>query len=119
MKLFFQVLILTFLTLTAHAKEVSFNGIKPAVIIDVRTQKEFSVGHIDGAINIPFEQIGQEIHSIKGLKKNSPILVYCQSGRRSSIARQTLEQQGFTNILDGGGIDNLTKILKVCTAQNC
>lgn len=119
MKLFFQLLILAFLTLTAHAKEVSFKGIKPAAIIDVRTQEEFSAGHIDGAINIPFDQIGQVIHSIKGLKKDSPILVYCQSGRRSSMARLALEQQGFKNILDGGGMDNLTKTLNTCTAKTC
>ncbi|MEI7431621.1 MAG: rhodanese-like domain-containing protein, partial [Betaproteobacteria bacterium] len=66
MKLFFQVLMLTLLTLTAHAKEVSFNGTKPAAIIDVRTPEEFSAGHINGAINIPFDQIGQGIHTING-----------------------------------------------------
>jgi phage shock protein E len=119
MKLLFQVLLLTLLTLSAHAKDVSFNGTKPAAIIDVRTSEEFSAGHIDGAINIPVDQIGQGIHSIKGLKKDSPILIYCRSGRRSSMARLTLEQQGYKNILDGGSMENLSKNLKICTARTC
>ena len=119
MKLILQVLMLALLALTAHAKEVSFNGTKPAAIIDVRTPEEFSAGHIDGAINIPVEKIGQGIQTIKGLKKDSPILVYCHSGRRSSMARLTLEQQGYKNILDGGGMEDLARNLKTCTAKTC
>jgi phage shock protein E len=119
MKLFFQVLALALLAVTAHAENVTFNGTKPVAIIDVRTPEEFSSGHIEGAINIPVDQIGQGVQSIKGLKKESPILVYCRSGRRSSMARVTLEQQGYKNILDGGGMETLAKSLKPCTAKSC
>lgn len=119
MKMLFQALLLALLITTVHAKEVRFNGIKPAVIIDVRTPEEFATGHIDGAVNIPLDRIGQGIQSIKGLKKDSTILVYCRSGRRSSIAKITLEQNGFKRILDGGGMESLAHNLKVCTAKVC
>lgn len=89
------------------------------MIIDVRTPEEFAVGHIDGAINIPVDLIGQGIQSIKGLKKESAILVYCRSGRRSGIAKTTLEQNGFKRILDGGGMESLAHNLKTCTNKVC
>lgn len=119
MKKLIQILLLTLLALTVQAKDFSFNGTKPAVIIDVRTADEFASGHVEGALNIPYEQIGQGIQSVKGLSKDSPVLVYCRSGRRSAIARATLEKQGFKNILDGGGIDSLAQTLKPCTAKTC
>ncbi len=119
MKTLLQILLLVCAFATAQAKEVSFNGIKPAVIIDVRTQEEFAAGHIEGAINIPYEQIGQGIQSIKGLKKDSPVLVYCRSGRRSGIAKSTLEQLGFKQILNGGGMEMLAQQLKTCNSKTC
>lgn len=119
MKMLFQALLMALLLATAHAKDIRFNGTKPAVIIDVRTPQEFAAGHIDGAVNIPFDRIGQGIQSIKGLKKDSTILVYCRSGRRSGIAKTTLEQRGFKQILDGGGMESLAHNLKVCTTKVC
>ena len=119
MKFFLQALLLALFVLTAQAKDVSFNGTMPAAIIDVRTPEEFAAGHIDGAVNIPVDKIGQGIRSVKGLKKDSPILVYCRSGHRSAMARLTLEQQGYKNILDGGGMEDLVKKLKACTGKIC
>lgn len=111
--------LLLVMALAVQAKEVRFNGTKPVVVIDVRTPQEFAAGHIDGALNIPVEQVGLGIKSIKGLKKESPILVYCRSGRRSAHARFILEQQGFRRVLDGGGMDALARHLKTCTAKTC
>ncbi len=105
--------------LAVEAQEVRFNGIKPTFVIDVRTSAEFAAGHIEGALNIPVEQIGQGIKSIKGLRKNSPILVYCRSGRRSAHARFMLEQQGFNRVLDGGGMATLARQINHCTAKSC
>ena len=119
MKILLRFLGMALIAFSVQAADVSFNGTKPAAIIDVRTSEEFASGHIDGAINIPYEKIGQGIQSIKGLTKESPILVYCRSGRRSAIARSTLEQQGFKRILDGGAIESLTQNLKVCTPKTC
>ena len=118
MKIIISVFLVLF-ALTSQAKDVSFNGVKPAVIIDVRTQEEFAAGHIDGAINIPVDQIGTSIQSIKNLKKDSPILVYCRSGRRSAMAQSALVQHGYKRVLDGGAMDTLAPNLKVCSTKSC
>lgn len=112
-------LCLALLALSVQARDYSFNGSKPAVIIDVRTPEEFAAGHIDGAVNIPVEQIAQGIQSVKGLKKDATVLVYCRSGRRSALAATTLEQQGYKHVLNGGGLETLAGQLKACSAKSC
>lgn len=113
------LLILSFTPYVSLAADFRFHGIKPAVIIDVRTPQEFASGHIDGAVNIPYDQIGKSIDSLKGVKKDSPILLYCRSGRRSAIARSVLDGQGFSQTMDGGAMTSLMQNLKTCTANVC
>jgi len=112
-------LVFSFLTLlSCQAGEIVLNGSKMQVtIIDVRTPQEFAVGHITGALNIPVERIESAIGEVKGLGKESPILLYCRSGRRSAMARVLLERQGYRNVLDGGGIESLARSIRICTAQ--
>ena len=73
-----------------------------AVIIDVRTGSEFASGYIDGAINIPVDNI-----SSINYPKDTVIIVYCASGMRSAKAAETLIDLGYTNVynLDGGLIN--------------
>lgn len=108
------ILLISAISFVVQAKEVSFNGVKPVVIIDVRTPEEFAAGHVDGALNIPYEQIANGIKSVKGLKKDQSVLLYCRSGRRSAIAKAALEKEGYKRILDGGGMTELTRNLKGC-----
>jgi len=61
------------------------------IIVDVRTKEEFAEGHLVDAINIPYDQIDENVV----LDKEKTILVYCRSGKRSSIAYKTLENLGF------------------------
>jgi len=117
MKILLQALLLCFV-LTVQAGELTFNGIKPAVIVDVRSPQEFVAGHIEGAVNIPLDQVATGIQSIRTLKKDSTILVYCRSGRRSAMAQDALEQQGYKRVIDGGGMDALAPRLKPCTAAS-
>lgn len=74
--------------------------------IDVHTAEEFAAGHIEGAINIPFDQIEQRISEVTS-DKNAPINLYCRSGRRSGIALDTLKGLGFTNLTNQGGYQDL------------
>ncbi|MBL1259035.1 MAG: rhodanese-like domain-containing protein [Thiotrichaceae bacterium] len=72
-------------------------------LIDVRTIPEFNSESIDAACrNIPLDRI-----STLDLPKESEIILVCASGNRSSRARETLVEQGFTNVysLDGGLAD--------------
>lgn len=75
------------------------------IILDVRTPEEFAERHIPGALNIPNETIGTE--KIPALPdKQQLILVYCRSGNRSKQASEKLAAQGYTNIVEFGGIND-------------
>ena len=77
-----------------------------ALLIDVRTSGEFEQGHIDGAINISWEQTGPLMSAI-GADKNRPVVVYCRSGNRSGKAKAVLDKQGYTNIFNATGYESL------------
>ena len=77
------------------------------VLLDVRTQEEYASGHIPGAICIPNETIGsEEIPELPD--KDQLVLVYCRSGNRSKQASQKLAEQGYTNVVEFGGINGWT-----------
>lgn len=73
-----------------------------AALIDVRTNDEFNEGHIDKAINIPYDKIATDIP----YGKDKVIIVYCRSGARSYAAATTLVNLGFSNVYDLGSMDN-------------
>ena len=73
------------------------------VIIDARTDEEFAEGHIEGAIMIPEYEIAARAESAIP-DKDTLILVYCRSGRRSKIASEELVKLGYTNVKEFGGI---------------
>lgn len=70
-----------------------------ALLVDVRTFQEFSTGTVKGAINIPLDQVTNQLAKFKG-KTN--IVVFCKSGGRSSQAKNILNQNGFNNVINGG-----------------
>jgi len=72
-------------------------------LVDVRTEEEFNSGAIPSAINIPFDVIADNLPTED---RTARIIVYCRSGNRSGIASDTLEDLGFTNVLDFGGVNN-------------
>ena len=78
-----------------------------AFLVDVRTPGEFSGGSPTGAINIPLDQVKSKLAKFKG-KKN--IVVFCQSGMRSGQAKSILEQNGFKDVINGGGWQNVYQI---------
>lgn len=78
---------------------------KDIIILDVRTRQEFSSGHIPNAIVIPVEELTSSNEMPGELNdKKKTILVYCRSGRRSTMAAQHLARLGYENILEFGGI---------------
>ena len=76
------------------------------LLIDVRTSGEFAQGHIDGALNIPWEQT-EKLMSAIGNEKQRSVVVYCRSGNRSGKAKAVLETQGYTNIFNAMGYESL------------
>lgn len=61
------------------------------IIVDVRTEEEYNQGHVVNSINIPVDEIDENIE----LDKSKTILVYCQSGNRSGMAYNTLVSLGY------------------------
>ena len=76
------------------------------VWLDVRSHEEFASGHLPGAVNIPHTEIAAGIAELK-LDKNTPIAIYCKSGRRAGLALEVLQQQGYTNLTNKGGYEQL------------
>lgn len=74
------------------------------IYIDVRTKEEYENTHKDDALHHDIMDI--MMGTLPDLPKDSEITLYCESGNRSMIAKQMLESSGFTNITDGGSIDN-------------
>lgn len=111
----FAILSLFGCSTNKNKKENSYQRISPEeakammdsevgyIILDVRTEEEYAVGHIAGAILIPDYEITEKAESILR-DKNQLILVYCRSGRRSKNAAEALVSLGYTNIKEFGGI---------------
>lgn len=78
------------------------------VWIDVRTPEEFLSGHLQGAINIPVQNIREAIMAVSS-DKNAPLHLYCRSGRRVEVALQELKALGYTNITNHGGYEDLLR----------
>jgi rhodanese-related sulfurtransferase len=71
------------------------------LLLDVRTQAEFDQGHLPGAVLSPYDALEAAFGEPD---KSRPIVVYCRSGNRSSIAARTLARMGYTNVSDFGAI---------------
>ncbi len=76
-----------------------------ALILDVRSKGEFESGHIKGAINIPVDQLKNNLAKLKD--KQKAIITCCASGMRSSSAKAILQGSGYTNVYNGGGWSSL------------
>lgn len=75
-----------------------------AALVDVRSPAEFAAGHIEGAINIPVEELPGRLAEVGPHEK--PVVLYCRSGRRSANAAALLRQAGFQSVHDIGAMSN-------------
>ena len=87
-----------------------------AIWIDVRSAEEYNTEHVAAATNIPYTEIGGRIGEVTG-DKDALIYVYCRSGRRSGIAQGTLEEAGFTNVVNLGGLEDAQNTAAEMAAQ--
>lgn len=82
-----------------------------AVLIDVRSAEEFASGSLPGARRIGHEEIAEQIATLAP-DKSTPIVLYCRSGRRSSIAQDTLQALGYSNVSNAGGYEDFKLVLR-------
>ena len=73
---------------------------KGAIILDVRTQREWDNGHIKNAKHIPLDQLRNQVAKLK--KMNKPVITCCASGARSAQAVQILKSNNI-DATNGGG----------------
>jgi rhodanese-related sulfurtransferase len=103
---------------TSEVRQLSVQEVKTAmdkapslrekgfVLVDVRSVEEHDRGAIPGTdLNIDFRQIAKR-HRELGAGLNDHIVVYCQSGKRSNIAADTLSELGYTNVYNIRGSMN-------------
>jgi rhodanese-related sulfurtransferase len=79
-----------------------------AFLVDVRTPEEFAEGNVKESTNIPLDQVAVNLDKFKG-KEN--IVVFCRSGNRSGQAKNILEQNGFTNVTNGGTWQDVNEVI--------
>ena len=84
----------------ASAAELQ-GGPDAATLLDVRADGEWAEDHIPGAVHIPLSQLAERLDE---LSRDQPLIVYCASGYRSSIATSLLRRAGYeqvTNLVGG------------------
>ena len=82
------------------------------VIIDVRTEAEWNSGYLENAIHIPLDTIEKNI-ILTEPDKNKEIYLYCRSGNRSEKATRILQNLGYRNVANIGGIQSASKNLNI------
>lgn len=87
-----------------NLKEKIKNG---AVVVDVRTKEEFDEEHFPGAINIPVDRI---LVRKNELPKDKSLILYCASGARSAYAAHLLKAEGYKDVVNAGGLDDMMEL---------
>jgi rhodanese-related sulfurtransferase len=81
---------------------------KGALLIDVRTSREYAVDGIEGTINYPLDDLFVKMNQ---LNKNKSVIVFCRSGNRSRHAKFMLEENGFVHVEDAQTVEKMNKLL--------
>ena len=79
-----------------------------SILIDVRSKEEWNKGYIEGAQHIPLKNLSTKINE-HTRDYNEEILLYCRSGNRSGKAKKILEEMGYVNTRNVGGIENVSQ----------
>lgn len=99
-------------------RRFSMGGLKPAdpeqvremvrreaLIVDVRGPDEFAADHYEGAVNVPVDELHHHLNKFGS--QDTPVLLYCNTGRRSSLAIGQLQRRGYRYLLNAGGLHQL------------
>lgn len=81
-----------------------------ALLIDVRTATEYAAGHLRNAINIPLDQI-ESVIARKATDRSQALLLHCQSGMRSAVAKKRLQAMGYTRAFNLGSYQRAAQIV--------
>lgn len=88
-----------------------FDKVKPNdFLLDVRSEKEFANGKIEGATNIPVDELRQRMNEIP---KDKTVYIYCEAGLRGYLAQRTLRQSGYKEVYNLSGGYYLWKVCQL------
>lgn len=108
--------ILMLLTVTATAGTIDQPAALAAlqqpdsILIDVRTAPEYAEGALPDATRIETQHLAERIASVAP-DKQTPVILYCRTGRRSSAAQDLLQGMGYSNVINAGGYDELKSVV--------
>lgn len=80
-----------------------------AVLVDVRSPGEFGGGSVPGAVNLPLGDIREQMDSGQ-FSKDDPVILFCASGTRSSMAKRQLQGAGLTNVHNLGSFSRARQL---------
>ncbi len=83
-----------------------FDATAELFVIDVRSESEWELGHVDRAVHIPHTEITERISDVT-TDKDAKIVLYCAVGGRAGKAKTALESMGYTNVENAGGFDDV------------
>jgi len=91
--------------LHGNFKQIKVDEVRPliekqAYFLDVREKNEFESGHLIGAHHIPLSELRERMDEIP---KDQPVYVHCRSGQRSYNAVMTLQNNGYSNVMNVSG----------------
>lgn len=81
---------------------------KKKTILDVRTRGEYNLGHIEGAVNIPVDEVSDRLDEIRQMP--APLVAYCRSGNRSGMAVKILQDHGIMDVINGGSMEQMNQL---------
>lgn len=79
-----------------------------ALWIDCRALDEYQTGHLSEAIHIPHSEMTDRHHELN-VDKNQPLYLYCAGGKRAEMAKQCLEAEGYSHVVNVGGLKDAMK----------
>ena len=115
MKLFYCFMSALALLCAAGCTNVENQTVKlpdNAVLLDVRSVEEFQSGHLSGAVNLPLPEISSKA-AVQFPDRDLPLYLYCRSGRRSENARRILQNAGYSNVHNLGGLEEARRKLNM------
>lgn len=99
-------------TLSVHDLSQKLKQGDPLTVLDVRTDQEWSDGHIDGAIHIHGGTLEERFEEVP---KDKPVAVICGSGYRATIASSFLQREGYENVANVMGGMSTWKAAELAT----
>jgi rhodanese-related sulfurtransferase len=91
-------------------------GGEKILLLDVRTPEEFQSSHIPGALNVPHTEAGNWLRD-QDASRDQEVVVYCETGRRSTIVQQMLVEAGFTSVRRLDGDMRAWRVCEACAKE--